>query len=158
MTPHSADLPQRAKRLALEGRIIEAIKLTREQTGAGLVEAKDLIRHYLHSRGNGAEERIDRDAPSPSPSPRPIPARAILLLDEGNTIEAIKVTRERLGVDLRSAKQAVDLYLAQNPQIQRKHSGTWLSRLWDWVTTPQGFFFVIFGAAAFTLVALQGKR
>jgi ribosomal protein L7/L12 len=116
VTPHSGDLPEQAKSLALEGKIMEAIKITRQQTGAGLIEAKNLINNYLQSRESGVERRTYPAAPST----RAIPAHAMLLLDEGKTIEAIKVTREKLGVDLRSAKEAVDLYLAQNPQIRRQ--------------------------------------
>lgn len=40
-----------------------------------------------------------------------IPTAAMMAAEEGQLIEAIKITRERLGVDLKTAQQAVEAYL-----------------------------------------------
>lgn len=48
--PAAASLPAEARRLADDGRKIEAIKAYREQTGAGLREAKEAIEAYLAGR------------------------------------------------------------------------------------------------------------
>ncbi|MFC7375884.1 hypothetical protein ACFQS2_00720 [Brachybacterium sp. GCM10030267] len=39
-------IPEQCRRLVAEGKIIQAIKVYREQTGAGLAEAKDAIDAY----------------------------------------------------------------------------------------------------------------
>lgn len=44
-------VPEECRRLVAEGKVIEAIKVYREQTGAGLKEAKDAIDRYRDSRG-----------------------------------------------------------------------------------------------------------
>lgn len=46
----SAGLPEEIRHLAESGRKIEAIKLYRAQTGAGLKEAKDAVDAYLAAR------------------------------------------------------------------------------------------------------------
>ncbi|MDN5822102.1 MAG: hypothetical protein L0H39_11515 [Brachybacterium sp.] len=43
-------VPGECRRLVAEGKIITAIKVYREHTGAGLVEAKDAIDRYRASR------------------------------------------------------------------------------------------------------------
>jgi len=44
-------VPEECRRLVEQGRVIEAIKVYREHTGAGLKEAKDAIDGYRDSRG-----------------------------------------------------------------------------------------------------------
>lgn len=52
--------------------------------------------------------------PKPNPDEQPkvvLPVAAMMAAEEGRLIEAIKITRERLGVDLKTARQAVETYL-----------------------------------------------
>ena len=46
-----AMIPEPCARLVAEGKVIEAIKVYRERTGAGLKEAKDAIDRYREGRG-----------------------------------------------------------------------------------------------------------
>ncbi|URR36215.1 hypothetical protein NBE99_03535 [Thermosynechococcus sp. HN-54] len=52
--------------------------------------------------------------PNPSPDEPPkiiIPTAAMMAVEAGRLIEAIKITQARLGVDLKTAQQAVETYL-----------------------------------------------
>jgi ribosomal protein L7/L12 len=92
------DLAARVRSLTEAGRKIEAIKLFRERTGAGLKEAKDAV------------EAIERGQASPA-SPigdRTFEDEVVTLLERGQKIEAIKRYRERTGVGLKEAKDAVE--------------------------------------------------
>lgn len=69
-----------------------------------------------------------------------IPTAAILALQEGNRIQAIKLTREALGVGLKESVLAVDRYLTANPALklkfdeawrqQRRRTGSWMTLAW----------------------------
>ena len=81
------------------GNKIEAIKLYREQTGAGLNEAKEAI------------ETLERDETLPIPEQRislSVENEVVSLLEQGRKIEAIKRYREQTGVGLKEAKVAVE--------------------------------------------------
>jgi hypothetical protein len=47
-----------------------------------------------------------------------LPPDAIVALQRGDKIEAIKLTRERLGLGLKEAKDLVEAYVAADPQLQ----------------------------------------
>ena len=47
-----------------------------------------------------------------------IPAAAILAMENGNKLEAIKLLREETGLDLKEAKELVEQYAKHNPVIQ----------------------------------------
>ena len=81
-----------------EGNKIGAIKRFREETGAGLKQAKDAV------------EAIERGSPLPSPAQGDDAfARELSeLLEAGQKINAIKRYRERTGVGLKEAKDAVE--------------------------------------------------
>ncbi len=49
--PAGASLGEQARRLADEGRKIDAIKAYRDATGAGLKDAKDAVESYMAARG-----------------------------------------------------------------------------------------------------------
>ena len=95
----------RVRQLVLDGKKIDAIKLVREQTGLGLKEAKDVV------------EAIERGE---TPNVQPVAAAVThgvsgVDLDEINElllqdkkIDAIKLYRERTGVGLKEAKDAID--------------------------------------------------
>jgi ribosomal protein L7/L12 len=83
------------------GRKIEAIKLYRDATGAGLAEAKQAV------------EMIEGGKPPQAEPAAPIgddqALRAVSgLVAKGNKIEAIKRYREATGLGLKEAKDAVD--------------------------------------------------
>jgi ribosomal protein L7/L12 len=102
------------------GNKIRAIKLYREQTGVGLKEAKDAVemmeqgrQHMLFSeqaqmyRGDDAIE---------------------YMLISGNKINAIKLYRQRMGVGLKEAKDAIDrmaleLKIAQSKESKQTERG-----------------------------------
>ncbi len=47
-----------------------------------------------------------------------LPAQAIAALRQGNKIEAIKIVRAERGLGLKEAKDAVDAYAGQDPQLK----------------------------------------
>ena len=82
------------------GNMITAIKLYREATGTGLAEAKQAV------------ELIAAGKPPPSGAAPSLAADAMqevsALIAAGRKIEAIRVYRKAVGVDLKDAKDAVD--------------------------------------------------
>jgi len=69
-----------------------------------------------------------------------IPTAAIMALQDGNRIEAIKLTRESLGLGLKESALAVERHLAGNPTLkllfedasrqQRRKTGSWMTLAW----------------------------
>jgi ribosomal protein L7/L12 len=93
------DWKQEIRALLGEGQKIQAIKLYRERTGVGLRQAKEAV------------EAIERgeSLPSPETVEESFERELIGLLDQGQKIQAIKLYRERTGVGLKEAKDAVDV-------------------------------------------------
>ena len=90
------------------GRMIDAIKLYREATGAGLAEAKEAVELIAAGRPprSGAAPTLATDALQ----------EVSALVKAGRKLEAIKRYRQEAGVDLKGAKDAVDaLELEFNP-------------------------------------------
>jgi ribosomal protein L7/L12 len=96
--PESQTLDGRVLALVREGRKIEAIKLYRDMTGTGLKDAKDAV-EALERGGSLAEARR---------GPAGSEADVLQLLRAGQKILAIKLYRERTGVSLLEAKNAVE--------------------------------------------------
>jgi ribosomal protein L7/L12 len=92
--------------LVAQGRKIEAIKLYRDRTGAGLAEAKTAIEAL--GRGESMVIRASRVTQGTSAE-----ADLLDLLRQGQKVQAIKVYRERTGTSLREAKEAVERLAAQ---------------------------------------------
>jgi len=65
-----------------------------------------------------------------------LPPDAIAALVEGNRIEAIKRTRAALSLDLKTAKDRVDAYVARDPilkqQFAERHAAE-VRSFWRWV-------------------------
>jgi ribosomal protein L7/L12 len=92
------DWTQQFRALLGEGQKIQAIKLYRERTGVGLRQAKEAV------------EAIERGEPLPIPETidESFERELVGLLHQGQKIEAIKLYRERTGVGLKEAKDAVE--------------------------------------------------
>ena len=55
-----------------------------------------------------------------SPQPPAFPQSAIPALEQGQTIEAIKIVRLERGLGLKESKDLVDAYLKSRPDLQRR--------------------------------------
>lgn len=93
--------PSEVRRLAAAGQKIEAIRMYRQLTGLGLYEAKQAIDRFSETG------ILDFTPPAASPAPAPDEEVAALVRDN-KLIDAIKVYREKHGVDLLTAKNAVE--------------------------------------------------
>jgi ribosomal protein L7/L12 len=107
------DLGARVRSLTDSDRKIEAIKLFREWTGAGLKEAKDAV------------EAIERgqSPPATSVGDRAFEDELATLLERGQKIEAIKRYRERTGVGLKEAKDAVERMAERHGLVMSQRAG-----------------------------------
>jgi ribosomal protein L7/L12 len=106
------DLEQQVRSLLGQGQKIEAIKLYKGQTGASLMESKNAV------------EAIQRgESPKNPPEPdRDMEAELLRLLEGGKKLEAVKIYKQRTGVQLIQAKQAVEA-LATKKGIVPKGGG-----------------------------------
>lgn len=92
------------------GRMIEAIKLYRDATGAGLAEAKEAVELIAA----GKPPKDSATMPRPDDAAMRDVESAIM---SGQKIEAIRLYRQSTGLDLKSAKEAVDaLEIRINPE------------------------------------------
>jgi ribosomal protein L7/L12 len=104
----SASIPADAQRAADRGELIEAIKITREATGLGLKEAKDAVDAYVQGR----KPVLPRGS---------IPTGAIVFLQEGRLVDAVRLTRQAGGLQLKEAYDAVNAYLDANPAAREQY-------------------------------------
>jgi ribosomal protein L7/L12 len=111
-TSHPNTLDGRVLALLRDGRKIEAIKLYRDITGAGLKEAKDAV-EALEKGGSLASKPTASSADD---------ADILELLREGQKIRAIKLYRDKTGAGLANAKNAVEA-LASTHGIPSSQSG-----------------------------------
>jgi ribosomal protein L7/L12 len=102
--PSANATPHTVVELARAGRLIDAIKLHREQTGLGLKEAKDAV----EAMRDGREPERAAPAAATHAGSGDTLTRVTALLAAGQKIEAIKLYREATGVDLKAAKDAVE--------------------------------------------------
>lgn len=93
------------RRLLATGNKIAAIKRYREQTGVGLAEAKYAV-ESLETRSSLTERVL--------PDESEVTKEIVNLIRRGEKIEAIKIYRQRFGVNLKQAKEAVDRIGVQN--------------------------------------------
>lgn len=106
MSGDNNNLEADLKSLLADGQKIEAVKLYRERTGAGLAEAKEAV----EALGRG-------DALPQTQTPASdVESEVLPLLEGGKKIQAIKLYRERTGVGLKEAKDAVEA-IARERQI-----------------------------------------
>jgi large subunit ribosomal protein L7/L12 len=97
--PTSDDLEARVRALLDQRQKIEAIKLYREETGSSLLDAKNAVEASEAGRGLHIPEKN---------IPEGLEGDVLRLLGEGKKIPAIKLYRERMGVGLKEAKEAVE--------------------------------------------------
>ena len=93
------------RRLMESGNKILAIKRYREETGVGLAEAKAAV-ESLETSGSFTE--------TVQPDDSDLTQQIVNLLGRGEKIEAIKIYRQRFGVGLKEAKEAVERLGEQN--------------------------------------------
>jgi ribosomal protein L7/L12 len=110
------DIPAAARDLATRGQIIEAVKVTRVQTGLSLIDAKNAVEAYLRhpdgkSRFSTLRERL---------TSHEIPPLAIAALEEGRFLDAIKHTRAARALGLKAAKECVEDFLEQHADINAR--------------------------------------
>lgn len=96
------DQVQKIHALLHEHRKIDAIKLYREATGAGLAEAKDAVEEMAVNEAIKPPDDV-RDYDNPI-----LISRIKSLLSRNRKVDAVKIYREEYGVGLKEAKQAVD--------------------------------------------------
>ena len=113
MSNEAENLVAEIQALLAAGRKIEAIKRYREATGAGLAAAKETV------------EAIERNEPLPERKSldSAFENEIVGLLEGGKKIEAIKLYRERTGVGLKEAKDAVEAVATQRGILAPSKSG-----------------------------------
>jgi ribosomal protein L7/L12 len=80
---------------------VEAIRLLRDHTGLGLAEAKNAVESgYVKAKPQDVRTL-----------PNQLPAEALTALQQGHQIEAIRIVREKFGIDLKAAKDVVDTFV-----------------------------------------------
>jgi large subunit ribosomal protein L7/L12 len=107
------DLDQ-LRALLAQNQKIEAIKFYRELTGAGLKEAKDAVE---------ALERGESLEPPQEPVVDSWEPEIVALMEQGRKIEAIKLYREKTGVGLKEAKDAVEAIATRRGIASPSRSG-----------------------------------
>lgn len=126
----TSKIPAEARNALRDGRMVDAVRIVREAQGIGLKEAKDLVDAAvaddpsLQPPGGksgmleglfslfGAKSKAPAATimqPEPKPMAGDLPAPALAAIQRGDTIGAIKIVREELGLGLAEAKQLVDL-------------------------------------------------
>lgn len=105
----NVELTDRIRRLVAEGQKIEAIKLLREATGAGLAEAKAGVEAIEREDAN-AGTGMDHGAVEANDE---LEQRLRRLVQEGQKIQAVKLYRERTSCGLKEAKEFVESLAAQ---------------------------------------------
>jgi len=104
------EISSRVLAAAQAGNLIEAIKLVREETGLGLREAKELVEGRLAAAGGRIQPAAGAE----------MPVNALVALQRGQLIEAIRHFRVANRVGLKDAKEAVEAYLERNPLAKRQ--------------------------------------
>jgi ribosomal protein L7/L12 len=106
----SADLEQQVRLLLDQGQKIEAVKVYKDQTGASLAEAKEAIEAMQAGAGPPSPPEIGGD----------LEAELLRLLEAGEKTEACKLYRNRMGVALIEAKQAVEALAASHGLVPQR--------------------------------------
>ena len=89
----------------LKGNKVEAIKLLREATGLGLKEAKDAIDRHGRTTASDATRASSRAQ---------VPPAVIEALQRGEKVETGRHMRNTSGLDLKGAKDRIDMHLNES--------------------------------------------
>jgi ribosomal protein L7/L12 len=154
-------IPQEAKALADRGEFVEAIKVMRERTGLGLKDAKDTIDAYRRNpqffRSDEPEEPLEQTELPAEPVEVSVPPAAVVELQRGRLIDAIKATREaNPGLGLKDAKETVEAYLESNPATEREFKAS-SSESFRRVAGNWLFVLAVAGVAAIGYWYLKGR-
>jgi ribosomal protein L7/L12 len=103
-TPPSPEVVERLRALLAEEKMIQAVRVLRQQTGIGLVEAKDYVDRLPPS---GPVPPWNPVPAGPQPSPETV-QRARALIAGGKYVQAVKAIRDDTGWGLKEAKAAAD--------------------------------------------------
>lgn len=113
MSGNDSNFELELQSLMANGKKIEAIKLYRERTGAGLAEAKEAVEAFEQGQSLPKTEAPGSD----------VDREIVSLLEQGKKIQAVKLYRERTGVGLKEAKDAVDAIAAERHILAPAGSG-----------------------------------
>jgi len=113
MATDDQNLNAELRALLQAGHKLEAIKRYREATGAGLAAAKEAVEALERGTPLGEEEPADAS----------LDMQIAALLRQGKKIQAIKLYRERMGVGLKEAKDAVETFAAEQHIVVPSGSG-----------------------------------
>jgi len=108
------ELQREIERLLQSGQKLAAIKKYREETGTGLAEAKSAV----ESLAQGKPIVDDVDALESG-----ISEEVVSLLCRGDKVGAVRLYRQRTGVNLKAAKEAVDKIAEKNGMISLAGGG-----------------------------------
>ena len=114
MPEPSKPLPLQVVDALQRGNILDALKLLRDSRGVGLQDAKEAVDYYF--RSNTVGTTTVPTTPSRS-SATPVP-EVVGALQQGSKFEAIRLMRERTGLGLKEAGDAVDAYQVQTQLMQ----------------------------------------
>ena len=101
------ELLDQVRKLVASGRTIEAIKLLREVTGLSLKEAKEAVDRCAQGGSLDIAEDLAAHRAALHDGAQ-VDGEIKALLESGRKIEAIKLMRERSGLDLATAKNIID--------------------------------------------------
>ena len=82
-----------------------------------------------------------------------IPAEAVVALQRGNKVEAIKLTRAHTGLGLKEAKDEVEAYIAAQPQLQETFAAG--QTLWRRGCLTTLAVFVVVGLIVYYVLVLR---
>ena len=108
----SPELPPNVVAAIADGRKIEAIKLLRSQWGISLPEAKSHVDAFELDASNSAIH-------STLANDDELPEDVLAAIRAGNKLKAIKLLRQHRNLDLKAAKQIVDVRYYANPRPQQ---------------------------------------
>lgn len=96
-------LPPEAIAALAQGRLIEAIKIVRDQSGLDLKSAKEAVERYANET-SGMPDRVG----SADGELSAVPSAARAALARGDKLEAIRLTREATGLGLAESKNLIE--------------------------------------------------
>lgn len=134
------DFEEEIRQLLSSGNKIQAIKVYREKTGAGLAEAKEAVEALASGgevAGSSSTSRVPVDDPELIDEMKE-------LIGQGNPLLAIKLVRQRTGRSLKESKAIVDQIGVESGLTSPSGSGC-LGMLLLAAAIPVGTAWTIYG-------------